>query len=274
MGSGDSERGHSWQMVADNRHEFDIKLSPRVFSPENGDLVQLGTSGRRIVFFDHRAYQLYGDEARKYFIENNIEATMVVLESNEGNKDLSAVEEILHQMEQFGILRRAEPVIGVGGGILLDLVGFAASIYRRGVPYIRVPTTLLALVDAGVGAKTGINHFSRRNRLGSYYPPVATYLDTTFIKSLSASEVSNGLAEVLKLAVIKDLRLFSLLEGNADVLLREKLQNGEVALEVINRAITGMVQELSPNLWEMDLKRCVDFGHSFSPLIEMLALPE
>jgi 3-dehydroquinate synthase len=181
---------------------------------------------------------------------------------------------ILGAMESFHLLRQSEPVVAIGGGVLLDAVGFAASIYRRGVPYIRVPTTLLALVDASVGAKTSVNHFGRRNRLGAYHVPVASYLDRTFLTTLERVEFSNGLAEILKMSLIKDRRLFELLEASGRDLIDERFQRADLASEVIDRAITTMLEELEPNLWEKELKRSVDFGHSFSPMIEMRALPE
>ena len=81
-------------------------------------------------------------------------------------------------------LRRREPFLAIGGGVVLDIAGMAACLYRRGVPFVRVPTTLLAIVDASVGVKTGINFQARRNRLGSYFPPLASYLDKSFLITL------------------------------------------------------------------------------------------
>jgi len=157
---------------------------------------------------------------------------------------------------------------------LLDIVGFACSIYRRGIPYIKVPTTLLAIVDASVGSKVAVNHFERRNRLGAYYPPIATLIDKKFIKTQSGREIVNGIAEIFKLAVIKSPELFTLLEENAELLIEEKFQHGAVPVRVINLAITDMIAELGPNLWEKKLDRCVDFGHTFSPVIEMKNLTQ
>jgi 3-dehydroquinate synthetase len=264
----------TWHVEASLTYEYDIRYSTGIFSPKNPDLLDLGESKRRLVIFDKTVYDLYGSEARQFFEAMGIEALFCLIESTEERKDLENLNSILTHMEDFGLLRRSEPVIAVGGGVLLDIAGFAASIYRRSVPYIRVPTTLLALVDATVGAKTAINHFSRRNRLGSYYPPIVSYLDKNFIRTQSEREISNGLAEIFKLALIKDAELFHLIEENADALVDEKFQFGAVPVRVINRAITGMVEELTPDLWERNLERCVDFGHSFSPLIEMKALPE
>ena len=99
-----------------------------------------------------------------------------------------------------------------GGGVLTDVVSFACSIYRRVVPYIKIPTTLLGIVDASIGIKTSINHFSRRNRIGSYSFPTAIIIDPSLMSTLPLSEISNGLAEIIKLAIIKDSKLFEILE--------------------------------------------------------------
>jgi len=264
----------TWNVSASLPVDFSIRYSTNVFGSNNDDLLEFGNSPRRLVIFDRNVFDLHGETAKSYFESRKIDAVFHSIECSEERKDSDNLFSVLRAMETFGLLRRSEPVIAVGGGVLLDIVGFAASIYRRGVPYIRVPTTLLGLVDASVGAKTGINHFDRRNRLGTYYPPIVSYLDKSFVRSQSQIEISNGLAEIFKLALIKDAELFRLLEQNADTLVREKFQYGAVPVRVINLAITGMVEELAPNMWEHNLERCVDFGHSFSPLIEMMALPE
>lgn len=111
---------------------------------------------------------------------------------------MELVTAILEAVHQFGIDRRSEPIIAIGGGVCLDVVGLAASLYRRRTPYIRVPTTLLAYVDASVGAKTGVNFAGGKNKLGSYVPPAATFLDCAFFQTLPQRQISNGLAEMLK----------------------------------------------------------------------------
>jgi len=152
-------------------------------------------------------------------------------------------------------------------------VVLAASLYRRSTPYIRVPTTLMGLVDAGIGAKTGVNHNTHKNRLGSYFPPKIIFLDRTFLASLESRQLSNGLGEILKMALVKDQRLFELLEEHGDRLIEGRFQINVIAEEVLNRSIHGMLEELQSNLWEEQLDRLVDFGHTFSPAIEMRALP-
>ena len=266
----------SWQVEATLPVKFVVESHDDLFALDNETILEWGSRGagaRRIVIIDERVYDLFGDKIENYLIHHGIEHRLVPIACTETSKDLDTLLAVVEALENFHVLRRSEPVIAIGGGVLLDIVGLAASTYQRGVPYIRVPTTLLALVDASVGAKTAINHLGRRNRLGTYYPPVAAYLDRSFLLTLDRREFSNGLGEILKMGLLKDRRLFELLEEHGPALINQKFQKGEIPIDVINRAVGTMLEELEPNLWEENLERIVDFGHSFSPLLEMRALP-
>lgn len=264
----------TWSINTELPVSFTIQYSSDIFNPKNHDLIDVGqsNSNRKIIVIDKNVHNLHSNRILSYFDELKIDGRILVIDSDEENKTWDNANKILKFFEDEGLLRR-EPVIAIGGGVLLDIVGYCASIYRRGVPYIKVPTTLLAIVDASVGSKVAINHFDRRNRLGAYYPALATLIDKKFISTQSEREIVNGIAEILKLAIIKDRELFELLETNYETLINEKFQFGAVPVRVINLAISGMIEELAPNLWEKKLDRCVDFGHSFSPIIEMQNIP-
>jgi len=263
-----------WRLTASKPLEYQITYAPNLFDLENHSLLEPNASSRRLVFVDSNVYVNFSETINAYFEVNSPGSIVISIEANETLKTLDNSLVLIKHMEDFGLLRRSEPVIAIGGGSLLDSVGFACSIYRRGVPYIRVPTTLLGIVDVSVAIKTGVNHLGRRNRLGTYYPPAAVFLYRKFIETQSDREICNGLGEILKLAIIEDLSLFTLLEGNSALLRKEKFQYGAIPVKVINRAITVMINNLQNNLWEDNLMRAVDFGHSFSPLIEQDSLPE
>ena len=262
----------TWSVKAELPISFTVKYSSDIFNTTNQDLLSYSDSQRRLVVIDKTVYEIYKTELHNYFDKHKVQLELFVLDAIEENKDWKHTDEVLKFFERVGVLRR-EPIVAIGGGVLLDLVGFCCSIYRRGIPYIKIPTTLLAIVDASVGVKVAANHLERRNRIGAYYPPIATFLDKKFIKTQNDRDIVNGIAEIFKLAVIKSEELFVLLEENYEQLINEKFQFGAVPVRVINLAITGMIEELAPNLWEKKLDRCVDFGHSFGPLIEMQNLP-
>jgi len=270
-----------WRVSAYKHVTYDVMLCADVLDPADSRLAAVGApdeaAGRRLVVLDNLVHDLYGARIREYFGYHGTVFEFCVIDAHEGVKSMDSVLRIVSAMADFGVPRRREPVIAIGGGVLTDLVGLAASLYRRSTPYVRVPTTLMGMIDAGIGAKTGVNFLAHKNRLGSYHPAVATLIDPGFLATLTERQLRNGLAEILKIALIKDAELFQLLELHGPRLVAGHMlpvDGEDVGREVIGRAIRGMLQELEPNLWESQLRRVVDYGHSFSPTIEMRALPE
>merc|ERR1719310_576809 len=140
-------------------------------------------------------------------------------------EDLKTMEQtlkVVKKMKKFNIDRRTEPVIAIGGGVCLDVVGLAASLFRRRTPYIRVPTTSLAYVDASVGAKNGCNFLGSKNRLGTYVPPCAALLDSSFFQTQGERDVSNSLGEMAKMAIMKSSELFGLLRDHGPRLVENR----------------------------------------------------
>jgi 3-dehydroquinate synthase len=269
-----------WSVQAQKSIHYEVALVDALF--ERGHpLLAPGPrfgSTRRFVIIDEQVSALYGAAIQDYFDRESVHCRFFPVAVSEETKTIDQISAIAHAIDSFGIDRRHEPIVAIGGGVLLDLAGLVASLYRRGTPYIRVPTTLVGLVDAGVGVKTAVNHGWHKNRLGSYFAPRIALLDRRFLATLDTRHIANGLAEILKIGLIRDRRLFDLLDQHGELIMRERLQghsatSDAVALELLERAITGMLDELRPNLWEQELDRLVDYGHSVSPTIEMLAMP-
>jgi 3-dehydroquinate synthetase len=270
--------GTGWVVETQQSVIYDVRSKAGLFDINDHDLIEAGAIGhptklRRFVVVDEAVDAIYGQRIRQYFLTHGVETHIMTLAVSESTKTMRSVFDVVDGIDSFGISRRHEPIIAVGGGVLLDIVGLAASLYRRSTPYIRVPTTLMGIVDAGIGAKTGVNYSSYKNRLGSYYPPKVVFLDPTFLATLEPRQLSNGLAEILKMALVKDRRLFELLEEHGKRLIENRFQVSEAAEEVLQRSIHAMLEELQPNLWEEQLERLVDYGHTFSPSLEMRALP-
>lgn len=267
-----------WRIDTSLPVSYDILETPQLLDPGNDELSRLpdGEVSRRprLVILDDEVERHYGARVRRYFAARGTPCTVLVLPGDEQNKTMDNALRVATALNGLGTSRRADPPVAIGGGVLQDVVGLAASLYRRGIPYVRVPTTLLAVVDVSVAAKTGVNYEGFRNRLGSYSPPPRTLIDTSFLATVPRRHIGNGLGEILKMAVIKDAELFRLLEENAASLVARRFQDVPCADEVISRSIQGMAEELEDNLWEKNLRRIVDYGHSFSPLVEMRALPE
>lgn len=162
---------------------------------------------------------------------------------------------------------RQELVVAVGGGTVLDVAAFGSSLFRRGVPHIRIGTTLLSQVDASVGVKCGVNFASRKNIVGAFYAPELVILDTTFLASLPVRQIAAGMAEILKLGVVFDAVLISDVERwHRETRASEKAS----LLRSVSVAAAGrMVEVLRGNVLERDLRRVADFGHTVSPILEV-----
>ena len=140
--------------------EFSVEMSDGIFEISNKQLLHFGSQGnnsRRIVIIDLKVSKLYLDIVKKYFEAFDVNCSIIIIDATEENKNVNTLLYLLDEIENLGPNRKNEPLIAVGGGVLLDIVGMAAGLYRRGIPYIKVPTTLLGIVDASVGVKTGIN---------------------------------------------------------------------------------------------------------------------
>jgi len=276
-----------WRNIFALPISYDVNIVPHgtLLDPSNPQL--LDSTGvhpegynRRFAVIDSAVYGIYGVKIRYYFTSRNVELHFVVLEGGERAKRPDAVDTILDKMCEYK-LRRREPFLAIGGGCILDVAGMAACLYRRGVPFVRVPTTLLAIVDASVGVKNGVDYCcgltneTYKNRVGSFYPPSACLLDNAFIATQDRRNVSNGFGEILKLALVRSADLFELLETHGAALIESQFMAVSsvpegVSDRIIELSIQIMLEELGPNLWEYELERCVDYGHTFSKLLEMV----
>jgi 2-epi-5-epi-valiolone synthase len=268
----------AWEVRSVQDVRYSVQFYDGLFAHRNSALLRAGVGQtpacqRRLVVIDSRVLNLYGWEIEAYFRANRVQFRFLPLDATEPEKTLDNVLRVVRALDQFGINRRSDPLIAIGGGVLLDVAGFAASLYRRGLPYVRVPTTLMGLIDAGVGIKTGVNFDLHKNRIGTYFAPQRAYLDTHFLKTLDERHIANGIAEIIKIAIIKDYRLFEILEDCTDTLISDRFSGRGEYREILARATVGMLNELAPNLWEHVLERVVDYGHTFSPQLEMAALP-
>ncbi len=254
-----------WHVSHQRPIAYDIISTANLLDPQNSALLSCGRNnpGRRFVVVDEHVAQHGAAALDAYFAHHGIDARIVHFPGGEAAKTVDAYLDILHQLDDFPIHRRDEPIIAIGGGVLTDVVGFVASSYRRGVPHIKVPTTLMGYVDASVGVKTGVNFNGHKNRLGAFEPPLQVLLDRAFLTTLPRRHILNGVCEIIKLAVIKDATLFAQLEQHGPDAITACFQNDEGG-RILDRAISAMLEELQPNLFEDELARNVDFGHTFS----------
>lgn len=276
-----------WRNIFTLPISYDVNVIPygTILDPANPQLLEATGYhpegyNRRFAVIDEAIDILHGSKIRGYFEAHGIELTASVLPGGEPAKRPTAVDQILDDLCAYK-LRRREPFLAIGGGCLLDIAGMAACLYRRGVPFVRVPTTLLSIVDASVGVKNGVDFCcgatdeTYKNRIGSFYAPSSCLLDPAFIASQDKRNICNGFGEIVKLALVRSVDLFELLETHGAALVESRFQvtdniPANVGTRIIDLSIQIMLEELGPNLWETTLERCVDYGHTFSKLLEMV----
>lgn len=255
---------------AERRIRYSLAETDQVFGVDGPLTAAIeAAEGSVLIVVDAAVWETSAAEIEAYFGKIAATHRILVLSGGEASKGLDGTLDVIQAMDECKTLRRSTPVVAIGGGVVCDLVGFAASIYRRGVPYYRVPTTLLSQVDVSVAIKTGVNHGGFRNRIGTFWPPELTVIDRRFLATQSKEHLSQGLGEVFKLALIKSEPLFELLEHIPRDWEPSWLAQSEAAAQIMRLAIREMADDLRDNLWEENLARCVDFGHSFSPIFEM-----
>ena len=168
--------------------------------------------GRALMVIDETVYDIYRQRIHTYFGRHGIDLTVVPVQIRETAKSLETFERIVGAVRcEFGLVR-TEPVLIVGGGLTTDVAGFACASYRRNTPYIRIPTTLIGLIDASVSIKVAVNLGKNKNRLGAYHASQKVFLDFSFLATLPTDQVRNGMAELIKIAVVGNEEIFDLLE--------------------------------------------------------------
>ena len=256
--------------------EFSLVYVNGAFDPKNTELAESYKSfGRCLAVVDANVNQLYGYQIQEYFKHYNIDLTIFPITITEPTKTIETFESIIDAFADFNLVRK-EPVLIVGGGLVSDVGGFACAAYRRSTNYIRVPTTLIALVDAGVAIKVAVNHGKLKNRLGAYHAPKKVLLDFSFLRTLPTTEVRNGMAELVKIAVVSNAEVFELLSEYGEDLLRTHFgyldgtpELRDVAHRVTYESIKTMLELETPNLHELDLDRVIAYGHTWSPTLEL-----
>jgi 3-dehydroquinate synthase len=221
--------------------------------------------GDRLVLITNPfVFEQHGYNLKEELLKEGFEVNVLTVPDGEEYKSLEAAGS-LYEGLSAGLVERGTPVLALGGGVIGDLAGFVAATYMRGMPLIQIPTTLLAQVDSSIGGKTAVNHGKLKNQIGVFYQPAAVFSDTSVLKTLAASQFSNGLAEVIKCAVIGDRLLFGLLERK----MGDSIEFNEKALEIaILHAAAVKARIVSRDERDRGPRNVLNFGHTVGHAIE------
>ncbi len=253
--------------------EIKVELGERSYriATGSGTLASLGKSlegfgfsSKTAVVSNPTVFSLYGNSLTESMRDAGFEVTVIILPDGEEYKNLSSVERIYGEM-LTSALDRKSALIALGGGVIGDITGFAASTYMRGIDFIQVPTTLLAQVDSSVGGKTGVNHPLGKNMIGTFWQPRLVWIDIDTLKSLPAREFLAGIAEVIKYGVIRDEGFFCFLEENRDRILA--LDNYALS-HVVRLSCEIKASVVSEDERESGLRAILNYGHTKGHALE------
>jgi 3-dehydroquinate synthase len=230
------------------------------------------SAGRALVIADARVMPLHGQDVLKALADAGIEVMSHVMTSDESRKTLDSVRDIYTAMARMK-LERGELVVSLGGGLVGDVAGFAASTWHRGVPIVHMPTTLLAMVDAAIGGKTGVNFQwpgggLAKNLIGAFHQAVAVFSDPETLGTLEARELRCGLAECVKHAIIADASLLNWIEAQLVSILKCDLGALEMLIDRCARIKAAIVQD---DERETGRRALLNLGHTFAHIIEPIA---
>jgi 3-dehydroquinate synthase len=245
---------------------YEIVVGENLFPRLVRDLCQKPLGHRYVVISDSTVVKLYGRKLIRLLQEAGLRADGLIFRAGEKSKTRPVKQRLEGGLARLGVGRDGA-ILAVGGGVTGDLAGFVAATYYRGIPYLQVPTTLLAMVDSSIGGKTGVDTRHGKNLIGAFYQPKRVYADVLTLKTLPPREFISGLAEVVKHAVIGDRTLFRFLEQFG---LRLLARDAAVTAQIVHRNLLIKAALVEADEREQNLRRVLNYGHTLGHALEAL----
>lgn len=230
-------------------------------------LLKNNYGNKYVIITDSNVKKLYAEKLQKLLSNNNIVSYIISFPAGEKSKSLQQTEKICSQMNILGI-ERSDCIIALGGGVTGDLAGFIASIYLRGINYIQIPTSLLAMTDSSIGGKTGVDTESGKNLIGCFKQPKAVFIDPSLLLSLPEVEVLNGMAEVIKHGVIGDKSLIRFIEKNLNEILA---LNEKKVIKMLKKSIKVKKKIVCEDEFENGVRVFLNYGHTIGHALEKVS---
>lgn len=243
---------------------YDIGIGSGILSAIGERAARFGFSPAVAVVSNPTVFRLYGKEVMESLGSAGFNCFHTLVPDGEEYKDYFWVYHILTDLLK-NRLDRNSCIVALGGGVIGDMSGFAASLYMRGIHFIQAPTTLLAQVDSSVGGKTGVNHPSGKNMIGTFYQPRLVWTDIDTLLTLSRKELLCGIAEIIKYGVIWDARLFDLLEDKREAVLN---LDRDIMGHIIKRSCEIKAEVVSADERESGIRAILNYGHTFGHAVE------
>lgn len=246
---------------------YDILIASGSLSALGNECAIRGLSGNVALITNPTVAALYADVVRASLAEAGNSVTLIEIPDGEKYKNAETLNQVYEQLIEAGIDRHSF-VVALGGGVVGDLAGFAAATYLRGIPFVQVPTTLLAQVDSSVGGKTAIDHRRGKNLIGAFYQPRLVLIDVNTLETLASREFHAGLAEVTKYGVVMDRAFFEFLEQNRGRIMG---MDRECLVQVIRRCCELKARVVELDERESGLRAVLNYGHTLGHAFETVA---
>ncbi|SFA91016.1 3-dehydroquinate synthase [Selenomonas ruminantium] len=243
---------------------YDIVIGYGIEQEIKDFVTSAGYSSKALLITDTHVGPLYGKKVQELLSEAGLTVTMVQIPAGESSKNLTVANEVFTRAIELGLDRKS-PIFALGGGVVGDLAGFVAATYMRGVPFVQLPTSLLAQVDSSVGGKVAVNHELGKNLIGAFYQPQAVFMELNCMKTLPPREIYTGLGEIIKYGIIYDADFFAFLEENKEQVLSLE---PEALVHMIARSCEIKASVVSEDEKEAGLRRILNFGHTIGHAIE------
>ncbi|MDP4823163.1 MAG: 3-dehydroquinate synthase [Aestuariivirgaceae bacterium] len=243
---------------------YDISIGPGLLGQAGERLKPLFKRPRTVIVTDENVAALHLETLKASLSHAGITSQAIILPPGEGTKNFTQLAQVCDGLLAAG-MERADRVIAFGGGVIGDLTGFAASILRRGIDFIQIPTTLLAQVDSSVGGKTGINSVHGKNLIGAFHQPVAVLADTALLNTLSAREFAAGYAETAKYGLLGDAPFFNWLEANAAKI---SARDTATLIEAVSVSCRAKAKIVAEDETETGVRALLNLGHTFGHAFE------
>ncbi|MFA5143122.1 MAG: 3-dehydroquinate synthase [Candidatus Omnitrophota bacterium] len=251
--------------VALGNRSYDILIGRGLFKKTGGLLKRLDLGNDAVIVTNRRIFNLYGNTLAVILKKSGFTAAFAIVPDSEKAKSSATATSLLNRIAAHDSYRRIF-LIALGGGVIGDLTGFVASIYKRGIAYVQIPTTLLAQVDSAIGGKTAIDLPAAKNLAGAFYQPKAVLCDIAILKSLPERQIKNGMAEIIKYGVIKERALFEFVEKNHAKILGAEPAALEFVVSRCARIKAGLVSK--DEFDRKSLRAILNLGHTVGHAIE------
>ncbi|HEX9757075.1 MAG TPA: 3-dehydroquinate synthase [Nitrospiria bacterium] len=246
--------------------EYPIFLGWKTLGHIQDYFKKTGNQGKVGIVTNSKVKKLYFKELYREVQESGLKPYLFCLPDGERFKTLHSVEKIYNGLIKAKF-ERGSTLIGLGGGVIGDMAGFAAATFLRGISLIHIPTTLVAQVDSSIGGKTGVDHQFGKNLIGSFYSPKSVFSDVSTLRTLSKREFNGGLAEVIKYGVISDRRLLEILESEVQP---NSEMKPKILIEIVKRSCQIKAKIVSKDERESGLRRILNYGHTLGHALETL----